>query len=171
MINTGKEIPTEEQEQIQRTVRLEAQIKKQGIYNMKLPTKRSIEPFLEKDFCHEYLKKEIRNIFGIEKYVSRSKAVELINNSSYKTYDKAVMVSIIDMIQHFKGLYELEKAIADTNIYTPPQYGNIRSFKERWLKKFKHLGIQPVIIPDSMGIDEVPSIYNLFIKESENYYA
>lgn len=35
------------------------------------------------------------------------------------------MVSIIDMIQHFKGLYELEKAIADTNIYTPPQYGNI----------------------------------------------
>ena len=125
LINTGKEIPTEEQEQIQRTVRLEAQIKKQGIYNMKLPTKRSVEPFLEKDFCHEYLKKEIRNIFCIEKYVSRSKAVELINNSSYKTYDKAVMVSIIDMIQHFKGLYELEKAIADTNIYTPPQYGNI----------------------------------------------
>lgn len=170
LINTGKEIPTEEQEQIQRTVRLEAQIKKQGIYNMKLPTKRSIEPFLEKDFCHEYLKKEIRNIFGIEKYVSRSKAVELINNSSYKTYDKAVMVSIIDMIQHFKGLYQLEKAIADTNIYTPPQYGNIRSFKERWLKKFKHLGIQPVIIPDSMGIDEVPSIYDLLIKESENDY-
>ena len=134
---------------------------------MKLPTKRSIEPFLEKDFCHEYLKKEITAIFGIEKYVSRSKAVELINNSSYKPYDKAVMLSIVDMIQQFKGLYELEKAIADKKIYTPPQYGSIRAFKEKWLKKFKALGIQPVVIPDSMGIDEMPSIYNLLIKESE----
>ena len=167
LVNTGKVIPTEEQEQIQHTVRFEAQLEKQGIYNMKLPTKRSIEPFLEKDFCHEYLKKEITAIFGIEKYVSRNKAVELINNSSYKPYDKAVMLSIVDMIQQFKGLYELEKAIADKKIYTPPQYGSIRTFKEKWLKKFKALGIQPVVIPDSMGIDEMPNIYNLLIKESE----
>lgn len=80
------------------------------------------------------------------------------------------MLSIIDMIQRFKGLYELEKAIADNNIYTPSQYGNIRLFKERWLKKFKRLGIQPVVIPDSMGIDEIPSIYDLLIKESEENY-
>lgn len=167
LINTGKEIPSNEQEKIQRTVRFEAQIEKQGIYNMKLPTKRSVEPFLEKDFCHEYLEKEIRAIFGIEKYVSRKKAVELINSSNYKPYDKAVMLSIIDMIQQFKGLYELEKAIAEPKIHTPPQYGNLRSFKERWLKKFKKLGIQPVTIPDSLGIDEVPSIYEFLNAESE----
>lgn len=164
LVNTGKVIPTEEQEQIQRTVRFEAQIEKQGIYNMKLPTKRSIEPFLEKDFCHKYLEKEIKAIFGIQKYVSRGKAVEIINNSQYKPYDKAVMLSIVDTIHQFKGLYELEKAIADSKIHTPPQYGNLRSFKERWLKKFKKLGIQPVTIPDSLGIDEVPSIYNLLRK-------
>lgn len=170
LVNTGKVIPTEEQEQIQHTVRFEAQIEKQGIYNMKLPTKRSIEPFLKKDFCHEYLKKEVRAIFGIERYVSKSRAVEMINNSNYKPYDKAVMLSIIDMVQQFKGLYELEKAIADPKIHTPQQYGSIRIFKEKWLKKFKALGIQPVIIPDSMGIDEVPSVYHLLIKESEEKY-
>ncbi|MBQ6886063.1 MAG: hypothetical protein IJN54_00915 [Lachnospiraceae bacterium] len=164
LINTGKEIPTEEQEQIQHAVRLEAQLEKRGIYNMKLPTKRSIEPFLEKDFCHKYLEKEIKAIFGIQKYVSRGKAVEMINNSQYKPYDKAVMLSIVDMIHQFKGLYELEKAIADSKIHTPPQYGNLRSFKERWLKKFKNLGIQPITILDSLGIDEVPSIYNLLRK-------
>lgn len=167
LVNIGKEIPTEEQEQIQHTVRMETQLEKQGVYNMKLPTKRSIQPFLEKDFCHEYLKKEILSIFGIQKYVSRSKAVEIINNSQYKPYDKAVMLSIVDMIQQFKGLYELEKAIADNKIHTPPQYGNLRSFKERWLRKFKQLGIQPVVIPDSVGIDEVPSIYQLLSNESE----
>ena len=134
---------------------------------MKLPSKRSIKPFLEYDFCHDYLEKEIKAIFGIERYVSRSKAVELIRNSSYKPYDKAVMLSIIDMIQQFKGLYELEKAIADPKIHTPHQYGNLRSFKERWLKKFKKLGIQPVTIPDTLGIDEVPSIYELLNVERE----
>lgn len=168
LVNTGKVIPTEEQEQIQNTVRLETQLEKQGIYNMKLPTKRSIQPFLEKDFCHEYLKKEIRSIFGIQKYVSRNKAVEIINNSQYKPYDKAVMLSIVDVIQQFKGLYELEKAIADNKIHTPPQYGNLRSFKERWLRKFKQLGIQPVVIPDRVGIEEVPSIYELLTNESED---
>ena len=167
LINTGKVIPTEEQEQIQHTVRFEVQLEKQGIYNMKLPTKRSIEPFLEKDFCNKYLEKEIKAIFGIQKYVSRSKAVEIINNSQYKPYDKAVMLSIVDMIQQYKGLYELEKAIADTQTYTPLQYGNIRVFKERWLKKFRQLGIQAVVIPDSLGIEEVPSIYELLAKERE----
>ena len=71
------------------------------------------------------------------------------------------MLSIIDMIHKLKGLYELEKAIADPKVYTPLQYGNIRTFKERWLKKFKQLGIQPIVIPDNIGIDEVPSIYEL----------
>lgn len=161
LINTKKEIPTEEHEQIQHTVRLEIQLEKQGISNMKLPTKRSLEPFLNHDFCHDYIAKEARNIFGIQKFVSRSKAVEMINNSFYKPYDKAVMLSIIDMIPQFKGLSELEKAIDDVTIHTPPQYGNLRVFKERWLRKFKILGIQPVVIPDSLGIDEVPSIYDL----------
>ena len=136
---------------------------------MKLPTKRAIKPFLEKDFCHDYLEKELKNIFGVQKYVSRSKAVELINNSSYKPYDKAVMLSIMDMIQQFKGLYELEKAIAAPKIHTPIQYGNLRTFKEKWLKKFKQLGIQPVVIPDIMGIDELPSIPELLNTERKDF--
>lgn len=161
MQNTGKEIDPKEFEKISHIVRLEIQLEKQGICNMKLPTKRSLEPFLNEDFCHGYIEKEMKSIFGIEKFVSKSKAVELINNSTFKPYDKAVMLSIINMIYQFKGLYELEKAIADENVYTPPQYGNLRTFKNRWLKKFKKLCIQPVVIPDNLRIDEVPSVYEL----------
>lgn len=161
MMNTGKAIDPEEEERTQRTVRFEVQVGKRGIYSMKLPTKRSIEPFMAKDFSREYLEKEVRAIFGIQKYVSMSKAVETIQNSRYKPYDKAVMISILTMIRRFNGLYELEKAIADDKICTPTQYGNLRSFRERWLKKIRSLGIQPVVIPDNLGIDEVPSIYEL----------
>ena len=161
LINNHKMIPSPEEERIQRTVRLEIQIRKRGIYNMKLPTKRSIKPFLEKDFCTEYLKKEIRSIFGIYRFVSRKKAVDIINNSQYKPYDKAVMLSIITMIHQFRGLYELEKSIDDVNINTPLQYGDLKTFRTRWLKKFYRLGISPVVLPDVLNIDEMPSIYEL----------
>lgn len=161
MVNTGRKIETEEFDTVSHTVRLEIQLEKSGICNMNLSTKRSLEPFLDRDFCHAYIEKEMKAIFGTEKYVSRSKAESLINNSTFKPYDKAVMLSIMDMIQRFKGLYELEKEVADVNIYTPRQYGSIRTFKEHWLKKFKQLGISPVTIPDILGIDEVPSIHDL----------
>lgn len=163
IINNHKSIVPEEEECLQHTVRVEVQIEKKGIYNMKLPTKRSIRPFLEQSFCDTYIAKEMKAIFGTEKYVSRSKAVEIINSSAFKQYDKAILISIMDMIYRFKGLYELEKAVADENIHTPIQFGNIRTFKERWLKKFKQLGIQPVTIPDIFGIDEIPSIHKLLM--------
>ena len=161
IMNNHKKIMPEEEERIQHTVRVEIQVEKKGIYNMRLPTKRAIKPFLEKDFCHAYIEKEMKSIFGIEKYVSRSKAVEIINSSAFKQYDKAILISIMDMICQFKGLYELEKAVADDDIHSPPQYGSLRTFKERWLKKFKQLGIQPVTIPDVFGIEEIPGIYDL----------
>ena len=163
MLNTGKEIEPEEFDTISRITRLEIQLEKSGICNMKLTTGRSLEPFLDKDFCRSYIQKEIKAIFGIEKYVSRSRAKELINQSTFKPYDKKVMLSILDMVSRFKGLYELEKAIVDENIHTPPQYGNIRVFKERWLGKFKQICISPVTIPDILSIDEVPSIYDLLM--------
>lgn len=163
LANMGRKIETEEFETVNRIVRLEIQLEKSGICNLKLSSKRSLEPFLDKDFCHTYIEKEMKSIFGMEKYVSRSRAEELIKNSTYKPYDKAVMLSILNLIYRFKGLYGLEKAIADETIHTPPQYGNIRVFKERWLKKFKQLGIQPVAIADILGIDEAPSIYELLM--------
>lgn len=163
MVNTGREIDTDEFETVSHTVRLEIQLEKSGVCNMKLSTGRSLEPFLDKDFCRSYIEEEIKAIFGTEKYVSRSRAEELINNSTFKPFHKQVMLSIIKLVNQFKGLYELEKAIADDNVHTPSQYGSLRSFKERWLKKFKQLGIQPVTIPDILGIEEMPSIYDLLM--------
>lgn len=165
MINTNMPILPGDKERLERTLRLEIQVKKRGIRNMKLPTKRSIKPFLDKDFCHGYLEKEIRSVFGVQKYVSRNKAVEIINASQYKPYEKAVMLSIIDMIQQYYGLYNLEQAIDNENVYTTPQYGNLRSFREHWLSKIRKLGISPVVIPDKFGIEEVLSIHEILTAE------
>ena len=170
IVNTGQNVSEADGQKARNTFRAEIQIEKRGIsyLSQKLPTKKEIQPFLEEDFGHEYLLKEVRSMFGIERYVSRTKAVEIIHNSSFKPYIKAVMISILDMIQHYKGLYELEKAIDNEETYTPFQYGNLRTFRQRWLKKFKELGIQPVVIPDCFGIDEIPSIYELIERGVKN---
>lgn len=170
--NNNVVVSAEDEARARNTLRLEVQIKKNGIYNMarRLQTKRAITKFLEKDFCQGYLEKEILAVFGTEKYVSRSKAEEVINASTYKPYDKTIMVSIINMIQSYGGLCEMEKAIASESICSPSQYGNLRTFREKWLMRIKRLGINPVAIPDSFQLDEHPSIYELMMQEEYNNY-
>lgn len=161
--NNQKIIDKNTLDKIENMIRIEIQIGKKGIYNLNRNEleKRSLEKFLDADFCYAYLEKEMVSIFGAEKYVKTSTAVNLIQNSIYSAYDKAVLLSIIDMIHKFNGLYELEKAIADANIYTPIEYGNLRKFREKWLRKIRKLGINPATIPDRFGIMELPSIYQL----------
>lgn len=119
-----------------------------------------MENFLDGDFCYSYLEKEILSIFGAEKYVNTATAINLIQQSKYKDYEKTVLISIIKMIHKYNGLYELEKAVSDVNTFTPIEYGNIRNFKDK-LKKIRALGINPVTIPDRFGTKELPSIYEL----------
>lgn len=167
MDNTGQIIATEEEERVKRTVRVEIQINKKGIRNLKLPTKRSIQPFLEYDFIHKYLLKQAKAIFSIEKFVSQKRAIEIIRKSQYSLYQQELLISIIHAIHRYKGLYELEQAIDHKDPYVPKQYGNnLRSFRYH-LAKFKKLGIQPVVLPDDWGIEEIPCIYKL-LQEKEN---
>jgi len=164
MVNMGHEIAPEERERIERLVRFEVQVKKRGIYNMKLPTRRLLNPLLDHNFCREYVRNEAYSLFGTAPYLSRKRAMETIRNSPYKSFDRAVMESIIDTIPRFGGLYELENAIDEGR--TPVQYGSsLRAFRQRWLKKFRLLGIQPVAIPDSFGINEMPSIFTLICEK------
>ena len=161
IVNNGRVVPPEEEIILKSTFRVEVQISKKGIYNLRLPTGREIRPFLDENFCHEYIEKETKSIFGTAPYVSRKKALEAIQHSPYKPFDRAVMESIIDTIPRYGGLYELEKAIDDESIITPLQYGNLRTFKTKWLGKFKAIGIQPVAIPDNFGVEKILSIYEL----------
>lgn len=151
---------------IEKMIRIEIQIEKKGITNLNRnkQDKRSLEQFLDGDFCYAYLEKEILSIFGAEKYVNTTIAINLIQHSAYSNYDKTILSSILRMIHKYNGLYELEKAVADVNIFTPPEYGNLRQFREKWLRKIRELGINPATIPDSFGIDEMPSIYELLQK-------
>lgn len=148
-------------------LRVEIQIKKKGIYNMTrgTPNARSIEPFLADGFCQDYLKKEMLSIFGAEKYVSTAAAKKLIMSSQHSPYEKNVLLSIIKLVHVYGGLYELEKAISDSNVYTPAHFGNLKTFRDRWLKKIRKLGFNPATIPAPFGVMEFPSIYELLAAE------
>lgn len=164
--NNHKVIDEDTLDKISNMIRIEIQVKKKGIYNLNRneQNKRSLERFLDADFCYSYLEKEMLSIFGAEKYVTTSTAINLIQQSTYNRYDKAVLSSIIHMIHTYQGLYNLEEAIANTQNYTPLEYGSLRTFREKWLHKIRTLGINPVTIPNTFGIQEFPSIAELLTR-------
>mgnify|MGYP007025228248 CR=1 FL=1 len=61
-MNNGRVVPPEEEVILKNIFRIEVQISKKGIYNLRLPTGREIRPFLDESFCREYLLKEIKEI-------------------------------------------------------------------------------------------------------------
>lgn len=160
--NNNKIIDTDTLNKIDKLIRVEVQISKKAIYNLNRnkPDKRSLENFLDSKFCYAYLEKEMLAIFGAERHVNFATAVNLIQHSHYRALEKSILISILKAIHKYHGLYELEKAIADVNILTPIDFGNLRQFRDK-LKKIRALGISPVTIPDSFGITEMPSIYQL----------
>ena len=165
--NNEKIIDEDTLDKIKNMIRVEIQLSKKAIYNLNRSKqdKRSLENFLDGDVWYSYLEKEILSIFGAEKYVNTATAKQMIEQSTYSTYDKKVLLSIIQMIHKYNGLYELEKAIADINTFTPTEYGNLQNFRRRWLQKIRDLGINPVTIPDTFGTTELPSLYQLLKQE------
>lgn len=162
ILNTGGTIEGNMQEILSKMLRIEIQIKRQGVKNLSRKKKngRQFSNFLNSQFVENYLQKEIGNIFRHEKYVSHSKAKDVINNSSYSAKEKKILLSILEMVNTI-GLYDLEEAITNEKPYNPKPYGVIRYFKAKWLKIFKLLQISPVTIPDEYGIDELPSLYQV----------
>lgn len=164
-METHGAVPVEERETLGSLVRVEIQVGKRAIYNMKgLPEdKRNLENFLNPDFTRSYLEKNVRDIFGSVKFVSMTTAIDIINKSGYRTETKMVLCSVIRQIRQYGSLYELQRCIEDVNSFTPTAYGDKTKFK-RLLKKITDLGIHPATIPDESAVGsslEVPSLYGL----------
>lgn len=166
-------VSAEERVMLDDLVRVEIQISKRGINNMKdLPPKdkRNLENFLNPAFVHGYLEKNAKNIFGVEKYVTTGAALKLVNESRYSKKSKATLCSVIKMIANYGSLYGLQKAIGDENIFTPAAFGDKNKFN-RLLKKIRELGISPATIPDGLASGssfEMPSLYELLKQTRKN---
>lgn len=170
-METHGAVSVEERETLGSLVRVEIQVGKRAIYNMKgLPEdKRNLENFLKPDFTRGYLEKNIRDIFGSVKFVSMTAAENIINKSGYRTETKMVLCSVIRQIHQYGSLYELQRCIEDVN-FTPAAYGDKTKFK-RLLKKITDLGIHPATIPDESAVGsslEVPGIYGLLQQTGRN---
>lgn len=158
IVNKGLSVPSELEDLVFDTLRIEIQVKKNGIksLNKRLSRKLNLNDIFSSDFCNSYLETELKQLFSIQDYVSYSEANRIISSSSYSIRKKKVLLSIIRAIQNLKGISNLEKAII--NGATP--YGNLRSFR-RSLSEIEKLGIQPVVIPDNFGLSRLQSVTNI----------
>lgn len=149
--------------------RIEIQILKSGIkYNSsKQKDERSIRSYLNDEIVTNYLLSELKCLFGPEKYVTYSLAVQLINQSDETDMEKRKMIHTIELIHQMNGLYNLEKALTDNNSDLAKELGNLKTFKEKRLAKIRNLGINPVVIPDEYGYEELPGLCELIMNRKE----
>lgn len=151
-------------EAVSDVLRLEIQIKKKAAINVfrnKKTGKRDIRNFLDPGFAYGYIEREVLNIFGAEPYINRPAALARIRQSRFKPPEQAAMAETIQAIHDYKGMYNLEKAIADGQ--APPEFGSLKDFR-KMLKKIRSLGFHPATLPDCLAgtkYAELPSLYEL----------
>lgn len=148
-------------------IRVEFQIKRQGIKNNAkgLQSKRSIAPYLDKNYVYGFISHKIEGIFGKEKYVNTSTAIKIIDNSTFSNDEKVKMKETLYLIHQKGGLYELEESLYHNDQILEQKIGSLNTFKRTRLKNIRSLGINPVTIPDDFGITELPSLLELIYKK------
>lgn len=149
------------------TIRIEIQLEAKAISNhmrnSQSQNKRNLLDFLDASFSYGYLAEQIKAVFGIEKYICRTEALQRINQGSFRRQTKAILSEIINAVYTYGGLYHLEKAIVNKDKSIPPYFGDLQNFR-KLLKKIRSLGFHPATIPDSFvnsRYSELPSLYEL----------
>lgn len=160
-------INDDELEQVRHTVRIEVQLGKKAVANLmrnsQSVNKRNLMDFLDTAFSYGYLEKQVKAVFGAEKYVCLTAALQTISQSRFRRQTKCIMAEIINAVHSYGGLYSLEEAVANRDKGIPSSWGGLQNFR-KILKKIRSLGIHPVTLPDSLAnskYSELPSLYGL----------
>ncbi len=166
LINTKRKCDVDMTD-LEHIFRIEIQVLKPGVIyaGRRTATKRSIGLYLDEDYVNNYFLSELEMAFGKERYVSHSIAIKLIDECSESLKEKKKMKEVINLIHKMHGLYELGKALKEGDPALVSKFGNYYTFKRRHLKKIRQLGINPATIPDTYGISELPSLYDLLNAE------
>lgn len=117
--------------------------------------------FLDYKISYETLQKYYKASIGEGDYYSLNKARKLINETS-KIKHKDKKQKLIEVL----NLINTKKSVADAR----KEYGNINTFN-RYLKELQKLGINPVTIPRSWNITEIPNVwYQEDLDDNNNDY-
>lgn len=137
-------------------IRFEIQCKYLKVYN--LSRKNQLERTLEQLSKEELSMKQILSYYektiGIEDYYTINEARELIYNSKYSRDTKELMIDVLKLIAQKRSVW---RARASDEI-------DEDDFKKA-IKKIKKMGINPVTIPNHLGISHLPNFLEKIVQE------
>lgn len=141
-----------EDENARYTIRFEVQCRYNKVYwiikNNKL-AKQGFSQFLRDDIgnhvLHYYFKKSI----GFGDYYSLSKAREILHSKRMKSETKEALLAVLELVNEKRGIWKAKESISDKKAF------------EKHVKKLHELGINPVTIPVSWGIEYLPCLFKL----------
>lgn len=147
MLDKGIPIPLEDTKQIHDKLRLEVQLKGERLkYLVKKKDstvkERLFTYFADVDVEAKELRYYLTKIIGKGQYFTKQKAIELINNTSYRIDKKQRLIDIIEGVELYDGINGFLSKVSDGTV---TNCGKLSTVKQL-LRELHNMGVNPVTI-------------------------
>lgn len=134
------------------TIRFEVQCRYNKVYRIIKDnglSKQGFSQFLRNDIAEDVLHFYFKKTIGYGNYYTLSKAKDIIKSKRMKDATKEALLATLDLVNEKRGIWKAKETVSDK-----------KEFDKR-IKRLHELGINPVTIPVSWGIDYLPCLFDL----------
>jgi hypothetical protein len=130
-------------------IRFEIQCKYLKVYNVsrKNQLERTLEQLSKEELSMEHILYYYEKTIGIEDCYSLNEARELIYNSKYSRDTKELMIDVLKLIAQKRSVWRTRAS----DEFDEDDFNKA-------IKKIKKMGINPVTIPNHLGISHLPNL-------------
>lgn len=132
------------------TIRFEVQCRYNKVYRIIKDNglnKQGFSQFLRDDIAKNLLHYYFKKTIGFGDYYTLSKAREIIQSKRMKDVTRQALLATLDLVNEKRGIWKARETVSDK-----------KEFDKR-INRLHELGINPVTIPISWGIDFLPSLF------------
>ncbi|MEK3879196.1 hypothetical protein [Paenibacillus sp. FSL M7-0420] len=112
-------------------------------------SKQGFSQFLREDISENELLKYYKKTIGFGDYYTLSKAKAIIENKKMQLRLKEALIRTLELVSYKRGIWKAKEAFEDRKEF------------DKCIKKLHELGINPVTIPMTEGIDFLPCLFSV----------
>lgn len=141
-----------EDERADYTIRFEVQCYYNKVYRIMKKnqlSKQGFSQFLRDDLSENELLKYFKKTIGFGDYYTLSKAKGIIENKKMQKRLKEALIETLELVSNKRGIWKAKESVEDRKEF------------DKCIKKLHELGINPVTIPITEGIDFLPCLFKV----------
>lgn len=141
-----------EDERANYTIRFEVQCYYNKVYRIMKKnqlSKQGFSHFLREDISQNELLKYFKKTIGFGDYYTLSKAKGIIEGKRMQPRQKEALIRTLELVSYKRGIWKAKVAVEDSKEF------------DKCIKKLHELGINPVTIPMTEGLDYLPCLFSI----------